>query len=99
MLPFHTVLILDHDAQFGCNTKAKKNLYLLYISAPVTNERNTCSAFVFTGFPTYAGGGRKIGGESGRRHKGENKIKTAPANGCEVREKSTRKAGLMVWRR
>lgn len=59
-----------------CYITVQKNLYLLYISAEaVTNERNTCSAFVFTkGFPTYATGGREIGGEPGRRHKGE-KIK------------------------
>ncbi|CAH2086699.1 unnamed protein product [Euphydryas editha] len=75
-----------------------KNLYLLYISAPVTNERGyLLSIRIHKRFsPTYDG--RKIGGEPGRRYKGENKIKTAPANGYEVREKSTRKAGLMVRR-
>ncbi|KAJ2952609.1 hypothetical protein O0L34_g6933 [Tuta absoluta] len=81
------------------NGSLPRTLFTLHIR-PVTNERDTCSAFVFTkGFSTYAGGGRKIGGEPRRRNKGENKIKTAPANGCEVREKSTRKGGLMVWRR
>lgn len=30
----------------------------------------------------------------GRRHEGENKIKTAPTNGCEVREKSYEESEL-----
>lgn len=76
-----------------------KNLYLLYISEPVTNERGYLLGIRIHKRFSPTNGGREIGGEPGRRFKGENKIKTAPGNGCEVREKSTRKAGLMVWRR
>lgn len=51
--------------------RATKSVFTLH-SGLVTNERDTCSAFVFTkGFSTYGGGGREIGGgrEGGRKEK------------------------------